>query len=64
MVDARREEALRKYQQKLQDHRQYEANLKSIREKTAELEKAYDKSEDDLKALQSVGQVETVVAGF
>jgi hypothetical protein len=57
MADARRNESLSKFQQKLQEHRQLEANLKQIREKTQELEKAYNKSEDDLKALQSVGQV-------
>ena len=57
MADDRRSAALAKFQQKLQEHRQLEANLKQIREKTHELEKTYDKSEDDLKALQSVGQV-------
>ena len=56
-TDLRRNEALAKFQQKLQEHRQLEANLKSIREKTQDFEKSFNKSEDDLKALQSVGQV-------
>ena len=56
-MDPRRQEALVKFQQKLGEHRQLEANLKSIREKTNDLEKSFNKSEDDLKALQSVGQV-------
>jgi 26S proteasome regulatory subunit T4 len=59
MVEARRQEALQKFQKKLREHRDLEASLKSIREKTHDLEKEYNKSEDDLKALQSVGQVMT-----
>lgn len=56
-MDVRRQEALAKFQAKLRDHRELEANLKAIREKTNELEKSFNKSEDDLKALQSVGQI-------
>ena len=57
MVDERRVAALDKFQQKLLEHRQLEARIKQTREQTKELELAFDKSEDDLKALQSVGQV-------
>eukprot|EP00053_Salpingoeca_punica_P007438 m.67964 g.67964 ORF g.67964 m.67964 type:complete len:394 (+) comp14148_c0_seq1:92-1273(+) len=52
-----KEKALRKYRQKLVDHRQREAKLKAQRESIGQLQKDYEKSEDDLKSLQSVGQI-------
>ena len=58
----KRPEALQKFQQKLKEHRELEAKLKQIREKTTEFEKSFNKSEDDLKALQSVGQVRGGIA--
>merc|ERR1711915_754350 len=42
---------------KLMEHREVEARLKEMREQHKELNKQYDKSENDLKALQSVGQI-------
>lgn len=39
------------------EHREVETSLKDMREQLKELTKAYDKSENDLKALQSVGQI-------
>lgn len=51
------DEALQKYRKQLMTHTQASAQIKKLREKKAELEKAYEKTEDDLKALQSVGQI-------
>jgi 26S proteasome regulatory subunit T4 len=56
-MDPRRAEALQKFQLKAREHRELEAQLKASREKITQFEAEYNKSEDDLKALQSVGQV-------
>merc|ERR1712004_718794 len=56
-VDSVREKALADYRQKLLEHREVEARLKEMREELKSLTKQYDKSENDLKALQSVGQI-------
>ncbi|QQP35420.1 26S protease regulatory subunit S10B, partial [Caligus rogercresseyi] len=50
------EKALGDYRSKLKEHKEVEARLKEMRESLKELTKQYDKSENDLKALQSVGQ--------
>jgi len=39
-------------------------NFVAVREQLKELTKQYDKSENDLKALQSVGQVPHVPHGY
>ncbi|KAJ8308004.1 hypothetical protein KUTeg_012878 [Tegillarca granosa] len=56
-VDSAREKALADYRKKLLEHKELEARLKEMRENSKELNKQYDKSENDLKALQSVGQI-------
>merc|ERR1711991_817207 len=38
-------------------HRELYARLKTMRQEERDVEKDYDKSEDDLKALQSIGQI-------
>ena len=38
-------------------HREAEARCKALREEVKTIKKDYDKTEDDLKALQSVGQI-------
>eukprot|EP00002_Diphylleia_rotans_P008508 TRINITY_DN1838_c0_g1_i2.p1 TRINITY_DN1838_c0_g1~~TRINITY_DN1838_c0_g1_i2.p1 ORF type:complete len:261 (-),score=64.15 TRINITY_DN1838_c0_g1_i2:1154-1936(-) len=48
---------IRSYLQRLKEHRETEARLKKTRESLKKAKKDYDKSEDDLKALQSVGQM-------
>jgi ATP-dependent 26S proteasome regulatory subunit len=53
----RRQKALVEYRKKLMEHREIDARLKSLRERTKDLTKDYEKSENDLKALQSVGQI-------
>ncbi|ESO12916.1 hypothetical protein HELRODRAFT_155612 [Helobdella robusta] len=52
-----RDKILQDYRKKLLDHKELEARLKEMREQLKELTKQYDKSENDLKALQSVGQI-------
>jgi len=52
-----REKVLTDYRKKLLDHKELEARLKEMREQLKEFTKQYDKSENDLKALQSVGQI-------
>ncbi|KAH7649246.1 26S proteasome regulatory subunit [Cryptosporidium bovis] len=49
--------ALATYAQKVKEHGELEATLKKRRMEIRELSKTYDKTEDDLKALQSVGQI-------
>lgn len=52
-----RERALQNYRRKLQETRLLESKLKNTRQKERDLQKEYEKSENDLKALQSVGQI-------
>ncbi|KAI1280653.1 26S proteasome regulatory subunit 10B [Halotydeus destructor] len=52
-----REKGLQDYRKKLLEHREIESRLKDVREQLKELNKQYEKSENDLKALQSVGQI-------
>jgi ATP-dependent 26S proteasome regulatory subunit len=48
--------ALAEYRRKLLEHKELEARVKARREELLKLTKAYDKTEDDLRALQSIGQ--------
>lgn len=52
-----REKILTDYRKKLLEHREVEARLKEAREQLNERTKDYEKSENNLKALQSVGQI-------
>ncbi|KAK5640187.1 hypothetical protein RI129_010998 [Pyrocoelia pectoralis] len=52
-----REKILQDYRKKLLEHKEVESRLKEMREQLKDLTKQYDKSENDLKALQSVGQI-------
>jgi len=52
-----REQHLADYRKKLLEHKEIDAKLKEGREKLKELSRDFDKSEDDLKAVQSVGQI-------
>eukprot|EP00877_Chromochloris_zofingiensis_P014156 jgi/Chrzof1/8995/Cz03g32080.t1 len=53
----RREQALTEYRKKLLKHKEIDTKVRSLRDAVKELKKEYDKTEDDLKALQSVGQI-------
>lgn len=55
--EERREQALNDYRQKFRSYVETEATVRKLREDFLEIKKEYDKTEDDLKALQSVGQI-------
>ena len=55
--DPVREKALADYRQKLMEHREVDSKLKELRLTLRDLNNQYEKSENDLKALQSVGQI-------
>ncbi|KAK6535984.1 26S proteasome subunit rpt4 [Arthrobotrys megalospora] len=55
--DAERDAALEDYKKKLIEHREWDAKLKSLRLELKSLQKSYDHTEENLKALQSVGQI-------
>jgi len=55
--DPEREAALDGFREKLLEHREWEAKLKALRGDIKDLQKRYDQTEDNIKALQSVGQI-------
>ncbi|EWC43897.1 putative 26S protease subunit rpt4 [Drechslerella stenobrocha 248] len=55
--DPDREGALEDYKKKLVEHREWDAKLKTLRLEIKSLQKSYDHTEENLKALQSVGQI-------
>jgi hypothetical protein len=48
----KKEQALTEYRSKLQKHKEIDTKVRALREAVKELKKEYDKTEDDLKALQ------------
>ncbi|KAH7640121.1 26S proteasome regulatory subunit 10B [Dermatophagoides farinae] len=56
-AEVSRERAIQDYRKKINEHRQIEVRLKDVRDQLKESNKQYEKSENDLKALQSVGQI-------
>ncbi|XP_016990268.1 26S proteasome regulatory subunit 10B [Drosophila rhopaloa] len=56
-MDDERLKALTSYRTKLLEHREVESRLKALRDKHKVLNAQYEKSEADLMALQSVGQM-------
>lgn len=54
---AKREQALTEYRKKLLAHKEVDAKVRKLREDAKEVKQEFDKTEDDLKALQSVGQI-------
>ncbi|TDH65655.1 hypothetical protein CCR75_005576 [Bremia lactucae] len=52
-----RMQVLAAYKAKVMEHREMESRVKSMRENVKALVNDYNKTEDDLKALQSVGQI-------
>ncbi|KAJ8985362.1 hypothetical protein NQ317_008395 [Molorchus minor] len=56
-IEPEREKSLQDYRKKLLEHKEVESRLKEMREQLKDLTKQYDKSENDLKALQSMGQI-------
>lgn len=56
-ADPERERAMSKFKDKLIEHRKWDARLKELRLSIRDLDSDYDKTENDIKALQSVGQI-------
>ncbi|OQV14308.1 26S protease regulatory subunit 10B [Hypsibius exemplaris] len=52
-----RVKALQEFRKMIMEHRKLESRLKELREEQKKLTKQFDKSENDIKALQSVGQI-------
>jgi len=52
-----REQVLESYRAKIREHREVEAQLKRLRDDVKGLQGRFQKTEDDLTALQSVGQI-------
>jgi len=57
MTDIKRQEAEVILRKSLQRNQEMESKIKALREELHKTEKDYNKSEDDLKALQSAGQI-------
>lgn len=55
--DPERDHALEEYKKTLLDSREWEAKLKALRLDIKGLQRDFDVSEDNIKALQSVGQI-------
>jgi 26S proteasome regulatory subunit T4 len=55
--DQERDKALQEFKTKLIESREMEAKLKSLRLEIKGLQTDFDVSEDNIKALQSVGQI-------
>ena len=55
--DLERQDALESYKKKLLESREMEAKLKALRLNIKDLQKDFDTTEDNIKALQSVGQI-------
>lgn len=56
-ADPEREQALEDYKKSLLELREWEAKLKSLRMGIKDLQREFDVSEENIKALQSVGQI-------
>jgi ATP-dependent 26S proteasome regulatory subunit len=56
-VDEERQHALAAFKDKLLESREWEAKLKQLRLDIMTLQGDYDHTEDNIKALQSVGQI-------
>jgi 26S proteasome regulatory subunit T4 len=56
-MDANRRALVQRWVQKVKEHAEMSDKLKALREESKKLEKDFNKTEDDLKALQSCGQI-------
>ncbi len=55
--DEERQHALESFKGKLIESREWEAKLKALRLEIKGLQKEFDQTEENIKALQSVGQI-------
>ena len=56
-ADPEREQALSSFKAKLIESREWEAKLKNLRLEIKGLQQEFDETEENIKALQSVGQI-------
>src|SRR5436309_12952830 len=56
-ASAERQAALEAFKAKLLESREWEAKLKALRLEIKDLQKEYNHTEENIKALQSVGQI-------
>ena len=56
-AEKERQDALNALKNKLVEHLHYETKLKEMRKSLISLDKDFNKTEDDIKALQSIGQI-------
>jgi 26S proteasome regulatory subunit T4 len=56
-MDEERQHALASFKTKLLESREWEAKLKALRLEIKGLQKDFDHTEENIKALQSVGQI-------
>eukprot|EP00942_MAST-04A_sp_MAST-4A-sp1_P011863 g11863.t1 len=54
---AARDAEIQRIKKTILEHREADAKIKELRDNTRDLKKQFDKTENDLKALQSVGQI-------
>ena len=62
MADTQREAIIRQYQERLREHNELEKKVKDsnsylVREEVNRISRDFDKTEEDLKALQNTGQI-------
>lgn len=57
MSDDERTQQIALYRNKIREHREIEANVKKLRQDVRDLVAEYNRTEEDLKAIQSVGQL-------
>eukprot|EP00607_Mallomonas_marina_P008286 CAMPEP_0182418438 /NCGR_PEP_ID=MMETSP1167-20130531/2872_1 /TAXON_ID=2988 /ORGANISM="Mallomonas Sp, Strain CCMP3275" /LENGTH=390 /DNA_ID=CAMNT_0024592649 /DNA_START=204 /DNA_END=1376 /DNA_ORIENTATION=- len=57
MADEERTSLISQYRNKIREHREIEANVKKLRQDVKDLVTEYNRTEEDLKAIQSVGQL-------
>ncbi|KZS94676.1 26S proteasome subunit P45 [Sistotremastrum niveocremeum HHB9708] len=56
-IDERRKNALTNYRNRMRDHENMSESLKTLRFSLKDLEKEHEKTENDIRAVQSVGQI-------
>ena len=57
MAEEEKDKALQELRKRLLQHKEIEAKVKTLRDQVKASKTEYEKTEEDLKALQSVGQI-------
>ena len=57
MAEQEKDKALQELRKRLLQHKEIEAKVKTLRDQVKTSKTEYEKTEEDLKALQSVGQI-------